>query len=154
MKTLAKYHVCNHCVMGEKTIKNILIGPGKLPGLSRNGPQAPNLSFNEIRPRAPMFQVRCKLKHVYSGPQGPVTVVLVTTSITYIQVATVQVCDWHIITAGQFFVHWNVELVISKWASAFLHPEQTIVTLIPSKRMCAHCFPPPIIFVEAKHGVH
>ena len=39
MKTLAKYHVCNHCVIGEKTFKNILIGPGKFPGLSRNGPQ-------------------------------------------------------------------------------------------------------------------
>ena len=39
MKTLAKYHVCNHCVVGEKTFKNILIGPGKLPRLSRNGHQ-------------------------------------------------------------------------------------------------------------------
>ena len=39
MKTLAKYHVFNHCVTGEKTFKNKLIGPGKLPGLSRNGPQ-------------------------------------------------------------------------------------------------------------------
>ena len=39
MKTLAKCHACNHCVIGEKTFKNILIGPGKLPGLSRNGPQ-------------------------------------------------------------------------------------------------------------------
>ena len=39
MKTLAKYHVCNHCVTGKKTFTNILIGPGKLPGLSRNGPQ-------------------------------------------------------------------------------------------------------------------
>ena len=47
MKTLAKYHVCNnyrhgtwpwYCVIGEKTFKNILIGPGKLLGLSRNGP--------------------------------------------------------------------------------------------------------------------
>ena len=38
MKTLAKYHVCNHCVIGEKTFQNILIGPYKLPGLSRNGP--------------------------------------------------------------------------------------------------------------------
>ena len=38
MKTLAKYHVSNHCVIGEKTFK-ILIGPGKLPGLSRNGSQ-------------------------------------------------------------------------------------------------------------------
>ena len=38
VKTLAKYNVCNHCVIGEKTFKNILIGPGtKLPGLSRNG---------------------------------------------------------------------------------------------------------------------
>ena len=39
MNTLAKYHVCNHCVIGEKMFQNILIGPGKLPGLSRNGPQ-------------------------------------------------------------------------------------------------------------------
>ena len=38
MKTLAKCHVCNHCVIGEKTFKNILIGPGKLTGLPRNGP--------------------------------------------------------------------------------------------------------------------
>ena len=38
MKTLAKYHVSNHYVIGEKTFKNTLIGPGKLPGLSRNGP--------------------------------------------------------------------------------------------------------------------
>ena len=29
MKILAKYHVCNHCVIGEKAFKNILIGPGK-----------------------------------------------------------------------------------------------------------------------------
>ena len=36
MKTLAKYHVCNHCLIGEKTFKNTFIGPGKLPGLSRN----------------------------------------------------------------------------------------------------------------------
>ena len=39
MKTLAKYHVCNHCVIGEKTFEKKLIGPDKLPGLSRNGPQ-------------------------------------------------------------------------------------------------------------------
>ena len=26
MKTLAKYHVYNRCVIGENTIKNILIG--------------------------------------------------------------------------------------------------------------------------------
>ena len=39
MKTLAKYHVCHNCVIGEKTLKNVLIGPDKLPGLSRNGPQ-------------------------------------------------------------------------------------------------------------------
>ena len=41
MKTLAKYYVCNHCVIGEKTFEKKLIGPGKLPGLSRNGPQLP-----------------------------------------------------------------------------------------------------------------
>ena len=39
MKTLVKYHDCNHCVIGEKRFKKILIGPGKLPGLSRNGPR-------------------------------------------------------------------------------------------------------------------
>ena len=38
MKTLAKCGVCNHYLFGEKTFQNILIGPGKLPGLSRNGP--------------------------------------------------------------------------------------------------------------------
>ena len=26
MKTMAKYHVCNHCVIGEKTFKNKLTG--------------------------------------------------------------------------------------------------------------------------------
>ena len=41
MKTLAKYHVSNHCVIGAKTFKNILIGPDKLPGLLRNGPPGP-----------------------------------------------------------------------------------------------------------------
>ena len=39
MKTLARYHVCNHCLIGDKTFKNELTGPDKLPGLSRNGPQ-------------------------------------------------------------------------------------------------------------------
>ena len=36
MKTLAKNHVCNHCVIGEKHLKTylsgpVLIRPGKLP---------------------------------------------------------------------------------------------------------------------------
>ena len=39
MKTLAKYHVSNHGVIGEKTLKIIRIGPDNLPGLSRNEPQ-------------------------------------------------------------------------------------------------------------------
>ena len=39
MKTSAKYHACNHRVIGEKTFKTKLVGPGKLPGLSRKGPQ-------------------------------------------------------------------------------------------------------------------
>ena len=43
MKTLAKYHVSNHCVIGEKTFKNVLIGPDKLPGLLGNGHLAPKL---------------------------------------------------------------------------------------------------------------
>ena len=38
MKSLAKYYACNHFVIGGKTFKNIVIVPGKLPGLSRNGP--------------------------------------------------------------------------------------------------------------------
>ena len=37
MKILAKNHICNHRVIGAKTFNNILIGSGKLPGLSRNG---------------------------------------------------------------------------------------------------------------------
>ena len=32
MKTLAKNHVCDYCVIGEKTFNNILIGPGKFIG--------------------------------------------------------------------------------------------------------------------------
>ena len=44
MKTMAKYNACDHCVIGEKTFKNIIIGPGKLPGLSRNGPLVDRLS--------------------------------------------------------------------------------------------------------------
>ena len=53
MNTLAKYHVCNHCVIGEKTFKNILIGFGKLPGLSRNGPQTfiDNVPVNDFLER-------------------------------------------------------------------------------------------------------
>ena len=38
MKILAKYHACNRRKRVEKACKNILIGPGKLPGLSRNRP--------------------------------------------------------------------------------------------------------------------
>ena len=45
MKTLAKYHAWNHCIIGEKTFKNTLIGPGKLPGLLRNGPLIRALGF-------------------------------------------------------------------------------------------------------------
>lgn len=37
MKTLANYHVSINCVIGEKTLKNILIRPAKLPGHSRSG---------------------------------------------------------------------------------------------------------------------
>ena len=36
---MAKDHVCNHCVIGEKTFKNILIELEKLQRLSSNGPQ-------------------------------------------------------------------------------------------------------------------
>ena len=39
MKTLAKNHVSSYRVVNVKTFKNILIGPGKLPGLLSNGPQ-------------------------------------------------------------------------------------------------------------------
>ena len=45
MEALVKYRACNYCVIGEKTFKTILIGPGKLPGLSRNGPLA---SFKNV----------------------------------------------------------------------------------------------------------
>ena len=49
MKTLAKYHTCNQCVIGEKTFKNILIRPAKLPGLSRNGPQLRRIGKSRLR---------------------------------------------------------------------------------------------------------
>ena len=42
----------NHCVIGEKTFKNTLIGPGNLPGLSRNGPPVSYRDFRETGPRA------------------------------------------------------------------------------------------------------
>ena len=47
---MAKYHVCNACVIGEKTFKNILIGPDKLLGLSRNRPMnlAGHLVYRDI----------------------------------------------------------------------------------------------------------
>ena len=40
MKTLAKYHVCNHFVIGEKTFKNILTGTfeRRAPGPSCSKP--------------------------------------------------------------------------------------------------------------------
>ena len=41
MKTLPKYRVCNHSVIDENTFQNLLTGPGKLPGLSKNGPLGP-----------------------------------------------------------------------------------------------------------------
>ena len=50
MKTLAKYHVCNRYVIGGKTFNNILIGPGKLPGLSRNAPQEREPTANLTAP--------------------------------------------------------------------------------------------------------
>ena len=43
MKTLAKYHVCNHCVIGDKTFKNILIGPVSYRDF--DGPQSLNFFF-------------------------------------------------------------------------------------------------------------
>ena len=48
MKTLAKYHVYNRCLIGEKNILKFFIEPGKLPGLSRNGPQGPVVNRRRI----------------------------------------------------------------------------------------------------------
>ena len=56
MKTLAKYHVYIHCVIGEKTFKNILIRPGKLQGLSRNAPPSKALfSLDSYNPQLHCF---------------------------------------------------------------------------------------------------
>ena len=38
MKTLAKYHVCNRCVIGEKTFKNILTGTVSYRDFRETGP--------------------------------------------------------------------------------------------------------------------
>ena len=38
MKPLAKYHVCNQCVISEKTFKNILIGPVNYQDFRETGP--------------------------------------------------------------------------------------------------------------------
>ena len=43
MKTLATYHVCNHCVLGEKTFKNILFGLGCYRDFRETGPWGPFL---------------------------------------------------------------------------------------------------------------
>ena len=48
------YYVCIHCVIGEKTFKNILIEPGKFPGLLRNGPLV--TSFPTLRKVTPFGQ--------------------------------------------------------------------------------------------------
>ena len=53
MKTLAKYHACNDCVIGEKTFKNILIGPGKLTGVSRN--ESLETNYNQKDPTLPFL---------------------------------------------------------------------------------------------------
>ena len=37
MKTLAKYHACNHCVIGEKTFRNIVNGTFEKRALERPG---------------------------------------------------------------------------------------------------------------------
>ena len=63
MKTLAKYHVCNHCVIGEKTLKNILIGPGKLSGLSRNR--------SLVLKRDWLPEVQDKQLNIFNGYQCP-----------------------------------------------------------------------------------
>ena len=40
MKPLAKYHVCTHCVIGEKTFKNILkSGPVSYRDFRETGPR-------------------------------------------------------------------------------------------------------------------
>ena len=70
MKTLAKYHVCNHCVIGEKTFVNILIGPCKLPGLSRNGPQVwPSGWGAGLVIRRPGFKSRSDHLDLFHGSQ-------------------------------------------------------------------------------------
>ena len=64
MKALAKYHVSNHWIIGDKTFKNILIGPDNLPGLSRNGSQVPWL-FNEFV-RQEIENLTCPVPNVFN----------------------------------------------------------------------------------------
>ena len=40
MKTLAKYHVCNHCVIGEKHFKIYLSGPVSYRVFRETGPRS------------------------------------------------------------------------------------------------------------------
>ena len=68
MKTLAKYHICNHCVIGEKTFKNILIGPGKLPGLSRNGSLVPR-ALDPLDPKK-LAKMVTKISSITPGGGG------------------------------------------------------------------------------------
>ena len=68
MKTLANYYACYHCVIGEKTFKNILIGPGTLPGLSRNGPRV--LKIHTLS-QTPYFRPKLLKNHTGLEPHLP-----------------------------------------------------------------------------------
>ena len=52
--------------IGEKTFKNILIWPGKLPEFSRNGPQGQSEPGLKVLRRPPLDSLRCveKIKYV------------------------------------------------------------------------------------------
>ena len=74
-------------VIGEKTFKNILIGPGKLPEFSRKGPQAkPQPDLKALR-RPPLDGLRCveKIKNVEKFPLGlPFGVVVRGTTVVFL----------------------------------------------------------------------
>ena len=40
MKTLAKFHVCNHCVIGENTFKKYFSGPVSYRDFPETGPRS------------------------------------------------------------------------------------------------------------------
>ena len=61
---------------------------------------------------------------------------------TDINIFAVRGCESIGITR-QIFVHWYLQLVNTKWALAFLHPQQSVFTVTSSlvQDVITHCYP-------------